>query len=130
MGNVTGSNAVNVFLGLGMPWLAATIYWAGVWDDKYTGTVAKPGVCRYLCMKMYTCIYMFMSTYILNLYIHTYMQIYTHKNNEIIQYTCMHMYMYMCIYIHTYKYTDIQTNKHTCMHMYMFTWLLSAMLSI
>ena len=26
-GNVTGSNAVNVFLGLGTPWLMATIYW-------------------------------------------------------------------------------------------------------
>lgn len=28
IGNVTGSNAVNVFLGLGTPWLMATIYWA------------------------------------------------------------------------------------------------------
>jgi len=46
VGNVTGSNAVNVFLGLGMPWLAATIYWAGVWDSKYTGTAESPGVCR------------------------------------------------------------------------------------
>ena len=27
-GNVTGSNAVNVFLGLGTPWMIATIYWA------------------------------------------------------------------------------------------------------
>lgn len=27
IGNVTGSNAVNVFLGLGTPWLMATIYW-------------------------------------------------------------------------------------------------------
>ena len=28
IGNVTGSNSVNVFLGLGMSWLVATIYWS------------------------------------------------------------------------------------------------------
>ena len=27
IGNVTGSNAVNVFLGLGLPWLIAAAYW-------------------------------------------------------------------------------------------------------
>ena len=27
IGNVTGSNSVNVFLGMGLPWLIATIYW-------------------------------------------------------------------------------------------------------
>ena len=27
IGNVTGSNSVNVFLGLGMPWLIAALYW-------------------------------------------------------------------------------------------------------
>ncbi|XP_060076840.1 sodium/calcium exchanger 2-like [Ylistrum balloti] len=27
VGNINGSNAVNVFLGLGLPWLIATIYW-------------------------------------------------------------------------------------------------------
>lgn len=27
IGNVTGSNSVNVFLGLGMPWMVASIYW-------------------------------------------------------------------------------------------------------
>lgn len=30
IGNVTGSNSVNVFLGLGMSWLAAAIYWRSV----------------------------------------------------------------------------------------------------
>lgn len=29
IGNVTGSNAVNVFVGLGLPWLVASIYWEG-----------------------------------------------------------------------------------------------------
>jgi len=28
IGNVTGSNSVNVFMGLGVPWLIASIYWA------------------------------------------------------------------------------------------------------
>ena len=28
VGNVTGSNSVNVFMGLGIPWLIASIYWA------------------------------------------------------------------------------------------------------
>ena len=27
IGNVTGSNSVNVFLGLGLPWVLAAIYW-------------------------------------------------------------------------------------------------------
>ena len=27
IGNVTGSNSVNVFLGLGTPWVIAAIYW-------------------------------------------------------------------------------------------------------
>ncbi|KAK2160733.1 hypothetical protein LSH36_127g04055 [Paralvinella palmiformis] len=27
IGNVTGSNSVNVFLGLGLPWMIAAIYW-------------------------------------------------------------------------------------------------------
>jgi len=29
IGNVTGSNSVNVFLGLGLPWTLAAIYWSG-----------------------------------------------------------------------------------------------------
>ncbi|XP_074599400.1 sodium/calcium exchanger 1-like [Brevipalpus obovatus] len=28
IGNITGSNSVNVFLGLGLPWLMAAIYWS------------------------------------------------------------------------------------------------------
>eukprot|EP00931_Biecheleriopsis_adriatica_P051600 TRINITY_DN2994_c0_g1_i1.p1 TRINITY_DN2994_c0_g1~~TRINITY_DN2994_c0_g1_i1.p1 ORF type:complete len:867 (+),score=174.12 TRINITY_DN2994_c0_g1_i1:287-2602(+) len=45
IGNVTGSNAVNVFLGLGMPWTIGAIYWAArgdlaegdPWFVKYAG---------------------------------------------------------------------------------------------
>jgi solute carrier family 8 (sodium/calcium exchanger) len=35
IGNITGSNSVNVFLGLGMPWTLAAIYWKinGATDD-------------------------------------------------------------------------------------------------
>lgn len=32
IGNVTGSNSVNVFLGLGLPWLMASIYWESKGD--------------------------------------------------------------------------------------------------
>lgn len=36
IGNVTGSNSVNVFLGLGMPWTLASIFWtAGGPNDKW-----------------------------------------------------------------------------------------------
>ena len=42
IGNITGSNSVNVFLGLGLPWAAAAIYWAvygeaneGMWRKRY-----------------------------------------------------------------------------------------------
>jgi len=41
IGNVTGSNSVNVFLGLGIPWLIASIYWAVVNPDK--GFVVEAG---------------------------------------------------------------------------------------
>eukprot|EP00435_Cladocopium_sp_Y103_P007753 s1688_g2.t1 len=35
VGNVTGSNSVNVFLGLGMPWTIGAIYWAGGANDEW-----------------------------------------------------------------------------------------------
>lgn len=46
VGNVTGSNSVNVFLGLGLPWSIAAIYWSGgfysdkakkKWHNRYGG---------------------------------------------------------------------------------------------
>ncbi|XP_038238190.1 sodium/calcium exchanger 2 isoform X2 [Dermochelys coriacea] len=42
IGNVTGSNAVNVFLGLGVAWSVAAIYWAAQGQDfkVQTGTLA------------------------------------------------------------------------------------------
>jgi len=60
IGNVTGSNSVNVFLGLGMPWLIAAVYWSmqdckGIekyvsgdvcykWNTKYAADVASGDV--------------------------------------------------------------------------------------
>ena len=45
IGNITGSNSVNVFLGLGLPWMAAAVYWwyvgitngpaAAGWHERY-----------------------------------------------------------------------------------------------
>merc|ERR1719264_2413185 len=39
IGNVTGSNSVNVFLGLGLPWMIGAVYWkiqgADPGDDWY-----------------------------------------------------------------------------------------------
>eukprot|EP00325_Prymnesiales_sp_UTEX-LB-985_P033562 CAMPEP_0174727602 /NCGR_PEP_ID=MMETSP1094-20130205/50101_1 /TAXON_ID=156173 /ORGANISM="Chrysochromulina brevifilum, Strain UTEX LB 985" /LENGTH=772 /DNA_ID=CAMNT_0015929377 /DNA_START=10 /DNA_END=2328 /DNA_ORIENTATION=+ len=47
IGNVTGSNSVNVFAGLGVPWLMASIYWevqgpTDYWMAKY-GDVFRAG---------------------------------------------------------------------------------------
>lgn len=45
IGNVTGSNSVNVFLGLGLPWFIGACYWAGAdeslvaeWKERYADT--------------------------------------------------------------------------------------------
>merc|ERR1711904_263101 len=45
IGNVTGSNSVNVFLGLGLPWLMGAVYWSGAegakleeWKNTYKDT--------------------------------------------------------------------------------------------
>lgn len=48
IGNVTGSNSVNVFLGLGLPWTIASIYWSFVaecepgdkWSNKFPAQAA------------------------------------------------------------------------------------------
>jgi len=56
IGNVTGSNSVNVFLGLGLPWMIASFYWAATgvtqeWKDKnavprFTGDTYGQGVVK------------------------------------------------------------------------------------
>ena len=44
IGNITGSNSVNVFLGLGLPWTIGAVYWSVAsdsaikdWETKYAG---------------------------------------------------------------------------------------------
>ena len=54
IGNVTGSNSVNVFLGMGLPWLIGTIYWKTNSDSDYA---VPPGslsfsVIMFLCCSM------------------------------------------------------------------------------
>ena len=49
VGNVTGSNSVNVFLGLGIAWLVGAIYWAAngatqEWLDLYPEIAADNGI--------------------------------------------------------------------------------------
>jgi len=48
IGNVTGSNSVNVFLGLGMPWVIGSVYWRlkgqdDEWKSKYPDVDWKQG---------------------------------------------------------------------------------------
>nr|XP_039253587.1 sodium/calcium exchanger 3-like [Styela clava] len=56
IGNVTGSNSVNVFLGLGLPWLIAAIYWKVKYNSPFpieSGnlgfSIAIYSICAVLC---------------------------------------------------------------------------------
>lgn len=51
IGNVTGSNSVNVFLGLGLPWVIASIYWAA----KGLPFTVKAGSLTF-SVAVYTCV--------------------------------------------------------------------------
>lgn len=42
VGNVTGSNSVNVFLGLGLPWVVAVIYELYIVEDSPIGAYRYP----------------------------------------------------------------------------------------
>jgi solute carrier family 8 (sodium/calcium exchanger) len=44
IGNVTGSNSVNVFLGIGLSWTMAAFYWAAHDGDEYTECKIDAGV--------------------------------------------------------------------------------------
>lgn len=56
IGNITGSNSVNVFLGLGLPWLVASIYWAAKGDTfsvpagSLAFSVAVFTICAVVCI--------------------------------------------------------------------------------
>ncbi|VDO67826.1 unnamed protein product [Haemonchus placei] len=71
VGNVTGSNSVNVFLGLGLPWLVASIYWASK-GESFAVPAADLGfrlkgigrsVCVTYLQKNWTCIYKLQSLF-------------------------------------------------------------------
>ena len=49
IGNITGSNSVNVFLGLGMPWFIGALYWTSQKGDVLCEWKAKYG-----CGKVYS----------------------------------------------------------------------------
>jgi len=56
IGNVTGSNSVNVFLGLGLPWTMATIYWAIEGEsqlDLWRATVLESGAAGVAVVEKY-----------------------------------------------------------------------------
>ncbi|OAF66404.1 hypothetical protein A3Q56_05834 [Intoshia linei] len=65
IGNVTGSNSVNVFLGLGLPWTIAAIYWAikGVAFDVDVGTL-NTSVIIYTCMAIMCIVLLFVRRYV------------------------------------------------------------------
>jgi len=51
IGNVTGSNSVNVFLGLGLPWMMAAIFWemqgpTDEWRDRYSGVLTADALAK------------------------------------------------------------------------------------
>lgn len=58
IGNVTGSNSVNVFLGVGLPWVIASIYWEsqGKAFEVQAGTlgfsVGIYSACAFLCITL------------------------------------------------------------------------------
>ena len=52
IGNVTGSNSVNVFLGMGLPWLIASIWWKVKHDMDY---VVPPGSMSFSVIMFISC---------------------------------------------------------------------------
>ena len=62
IGNVTGSNSVNVFLGLGLPWVIATIFESAKYDDDYfvpAGSLGFSVVVFIICAVVCVCILLF-----------------------------------------------------------------------
>lgn len=52
IGNVTGSNSVNVFLGMGLPWVIATIYWKVQHEADYA---VPPGSMSFSVVMFLSC---------------------------------------------------------------------------
>ncbi|UJR09574.1 hypothetical protein I4U23_013809 [Adineta vaga] len=65
IGNVTGSNSVNVFLGLGLPWLVAAIYW----ESKNLPFTVKAGDLSFSVLVFSVCCILGMTVLILRRYL-------------------------------------------------------------
>lgn len=52
IGNVTGSNSVNVFLGMGIPWIIGTVYWKTSKDTDYA---VPPGSLSFSVVMFLSC---------------------------------------------------------------------------
>ncbi|CAF2384962.1 unnamed protein product [Rotaria sp. Silwood2] len=65
IGNVTGSNSVNVFLGLGLPWLIAATYW----ESKNLPFTVKAGDLSFSVLVFSVCCVLSMSVLILRRYL-------------------------------------------------------------
>jgi len=65
IGNVTGSNSVNVFLGLGLPWLIAAIYW----ESKNLPFTVKAGDLSFSVLVFSICCVLGMTILILRRYL-------------------------------------------------------------
>jgi len=53
VGNVTGSNCVNVFLGLGLPWMMGAIYWSSGTNEEWLERYGTPEYAGYESVKGY-----------------------------------------------------------------------------
>jgi solute carrier family 8 (sodium/calcium exchanger) len=54
LGNVTGSNSVNVFLGIGLSWTVAAVYWKMHDGDEYTEATIEGGLIELSSLKKAT----------------------------------------------------------------------------
>ena len=60
IGNVTGSNSVNVFLGLGLPWMIATVYNKVKYDKNYQIPAGSLSFSVMLYLAMSCCVFIIM----------------------------------------------------------------------
>ncbi|CAF1353970.1 unnamed protein product [Adineta steineri] len=65
IGNITGSNSVNVFLGLGLPWLVAAIYW----ESKNLPFTVKAGDLSFSVLVFSVCCVLGMSVLIIRRFV-------------------------------------------------------------
>ena len=58
VGNVNGSNSVNVFLGLGLPWMIASIYWAAKVNSRIKKKISSNIGSTKMMLYIYICLYL------------------------------------------------------------------------